>query len=315
MPSDRCLCGEALSSGEIRYQKDLRHCAREIDYPFFNGQPMEMIVVPLKYREKIVGVYNLFTKAPDFVLREDISDLLTSISRHLGMAVEKTRLDTEAHRLSIMQERNMLAHELHDSLAQSLASLRMQVKMLDETLTTSDDVGARREVAQIKKGMDDAYTELRQLLLHCRAPMDERGLVPAIEDLVERFRRETGVATFLQKESLDFRLPPELEVHVLHIVQESLANVRKYSKARTVRVLLNGDKLGNHQVLIEDDGIGIVPRQEESIRGEHLGIAIMHERAAHLGGTLSIESEPGEGTRVLLRFPAHIPVLHRYFER
>lgn len=308
-PTDCCLCGMAVASGEMLHQKDLHRCSRELDLPLFAGQPLEMLVVPLQYRDKVLGVYNLFTDSPELAAREDIQELLTSIGRHLGMAVEKTRVDTEAHRLALMQERNMLAHELHDSLAQTLASLRIQVKMLDETLQQSADRGAQREIQQITKGMDGAYRELRQLLVHCRAPMDERGLLPAIENMVERFRSETGIALFLQKDCPEFSLPPELEVQVLHIVQESLANVRKYSQARNVRVLLHCDIAGDYRVLVEDDGLGMARQPHEtpneSLPGEHIGISIMQERARRLGGTLTVESEPGEGTRVLLTFHFH----------
>ena len=305
MPADCSACGRALASGDIVRHTELHRCSREIDHPFFEGEPLEMVVVPLQYRDKTLGLYNLFTDNPRLAADEDMHDLLISIGRHLGMAVEKSRLDTESQRLALMQERQTIANELHDSLAQSLASLRIQVKMLDETLQESGNAPARHEIAQIKRGMDNAHRELRELLLHCRAPMDERGLMPAIEEIVDRFRADTSIAVFLQKDCAELALPPDLEVQVLRIVQESLANVRKYSQARNVRVLLACDRDGNHRVLVEDDGLGIVQREGESLPGEHLGLSIMQERARLLGGILSVESEPGEGTRVLLNFSYH----------
>lgn len=305
MPTDCCLCGQALTSGELRHQKDLHCCNQQTGYEFFAGETLEMLVVPLQYRDQTLGVYNLFTATPNLSQREDISELLISIGRHLGMAIEKTRLDTEAQRLAIMQERTMFAHELHDSLAQSLASLRIQVQMLSETLQQTNHLPAQREIKKIKSGMDDAYRELRQLLVHCRAPMDERGLVPAIEKMVEQFHANTGIAIFLHKECREFELPPDYEVQILHIVQESLTNVRKYSQARNVRVLLKCDQDRHYEVLVEDDGLGIVRNEAASapsLPGEHIGMTVMQERAKRIGGTLSVESESGEGTRVLLTF-------------
>ena len=302
MPADCSSCGVALQTGEVLRQQDMHRCNREVNHPFFAEQGLEMVVVPLQYRDETLGVFNLFVAKDHPPLSEDMHDLLVSIGRHLGMAVDKTRVDTESQRLALMQERQMLAHELHDSLAQTLASLRLQAKMLDETLRDGDTPTAKREIQQITKGMEDAYRELRQLLLHCRAPMDEQGLLPAVENMVARFRADSGIATFLQMDCHHFALPPNMEIQVLHIVQESLANVRKYSQARNVRVMLKCDRDGQHEVLVEDDGCGILPQSGESLPGEHLGMSIMHERARLLGGTLSIESEPGEGTRVLLNF-------------
>ena len=154
MPADCSTCGSALAAGTLRHQQDLGCCSHEIDHPFFHKRDMEMIVVPLQYRDRALGVYNLFTDTPNLVAREDIHDLLISIGRHIGMAVEKTHLDAESQRLALMQERNMIAHELHDSLAQTLASLRIQAKMLGETLQQGGQATALDELGRITKALD-----------------------------------------------------------------------------------------------------------------------------------------------------------------
>ncbi len=263
---------------------------------------LEAISVPLRYHGRTVGVYNLFVERPGLGGKRDVRDLLTSIGRHLGMAIEKVRVDQQAQRLSIMQERNLLAHELHDSLAQTLASLRFQVRMLDDTLRQGSREQAQDELSEIQASLEEANTELRGLLAHFRAPMDKRGLLPALEDTVARFRRETGIVTFFQKECQQPNLPASLEIHVLRIVQEALTNVRKHSRARAVRILLRCDKAGGYHVMVEDDGIGMPTETLESKPGEHLGLAILKERAERLGSELTIESEPAEGTRIELSF-------------
>ena len=300
--TQRCLCGKAATLGEIHSQTNIQQCGRYAGRPFFEEENIEMLAVPLQYRGKTLGVYNLFVPRPGIVGREDIKDLLTSIGRHLGMAIEKARVDEESKRLSIHRERSMLSHELHDSLAQTLASLRFQVRMLDETLQNNDNTNARREVLQIKNGIDEAYTELRELLSHFRAPFDQRGLISALETAINRFRKESGMLIFFQNQWKLENMPSVLEMQVLRIVQESLNNVRKHSQAHAVRVLLRTSSDGTNTVLIEDDGIGMRERVLESNPGEHIGLSIMQERARRLGGELSIESEPGEGTRVLLTF-------------
>ncbi len=278
--------------------------------PYFDDPNVEMIAVPLQYRGNTLGVYNMFIDKPGLYDREDVKELLTSIGRHLGMAIEKAHMDSEARQLSIMQERATFANELHDSLAQTLASLRFQVRVLDETLQQSGGFTGIPELEQVENSLDEAYSELRELIAHFRAPMDGRGLLPSIQALVKRFRSQTGIAIFLQSSEwkLD-SLPPNMEMHVLRIVQESLTNIRKHSHANNVRVMLRSDADDNCQVLIEDDGIGIGEPTMSGHPGEHIGLSIMHERAGNVGGELRIESEPGEGTSIELTFQYRRPDL------
>jgi two-component system nitrate/nitrite sensor histidine kinase NarX len=302
VPVQRCLCGNAVIEGDVLFQEDMRPCNKLIGRPIIANSDLEMIAVPLQYRGKNLGVYNLFVERTDTQSREEIKALFTSIGRHLGMAIDKSRLDDEAKRLSIMQERNTLAHELHDSLAQTLASLRFQVSMLDETFDKQNDDANHLEIQQIKGGLDEAYTELRELLAHFRAPVNALGLLPALEDLISSYRQQTGMHVLLQKEWDSTQLTASMEMQVLRIVQEALANIRKHSKAHTVRVLLRCDKEHNYNVLVEDDGVGLARPAFTGHPGEHIGLSIMQERARYLGGELRIESEQGEGTRIQLTF-------------
>lgn len=307
IPSEACLCGSAYKDGKVLFQKDLNQCDKIIGRNFFEQDNIGMIVVPLQYRDKTLGVYNLFVDKNDFADPDDIEDLLTSLGRHLGMAIDKARSEDEANRLSIMEERTRLAHELHDSLAQTLASLRFQVRVLDETIRKGEEPSIWHELEQIENNLDEAYAELRELITHFRAPIDKRGLIPAVEHLIDRFRNQTDISIFLQKEWNVLHLPASIEVQALRIIQEALNNIRKHSQAHTVRVILRSDVQGDCRILIEDDGIGMkLPKTENStntVSGEHIGLSIMDERAARIGGTVRIESEEGEGTRVILRFP------------
>ncbi len=303
LPSNTCICGTAYKDGHILYQDDVSKCGQLIGMPFFENDNVTMIAIPLQYRDETLGVYNLFVEKESLVHAEGMDDLLTSIGRHLGMAIDKARLDNEAHRLSIMEERTSLAHELHDSLAQTLASLRFQVRVLDETLHLNDEAAVWQEMEKIENSLDEAYGELRELITHFRAPIDKRGLLPAIENLLDRFQNHTGIQTYLQREWDVTWLPAELEVQVLRIVQESLANIRKHSQAHTVRVILHSEPNGEYSILIEDDGIGFNNEEPELEYSDHIGLNIMDERAIKINGTVRIESETGEGTRVVLRFP------------
>jgi two-component system nitrate/nitrite sensor histidine kinase NarX len=305
LPIRLCRCGVALTPGDILCEQDPEQCSKMQGRRMFGVGEMELIEIPLSYHEEVMGLYRLYVPRPGVSEREEEMQLLQTIGRHLGVAVAKQRSDEEAYRLSIMEERTTLAHELHDSLAQTLASLRFQVRMLSETLEQQDAcVQAKNEVLRIRNGLDEAHTELRELLNSIRAPTDQRGLMPALEKLVQRFRLETGLAVFLQSECDQPMLSGGEEMQLLRIIQESLANIRKHAHAHTVRVLLRCRKAGDYVVLIEDDGVGFESATRKGRPGEHIGLSILEERARRLNGVLKIESEPGEGTRVELAFQA-----------
>ncbi|MDP6950159.1 MAG: sensor histidine kinase [Arenicellales bacterium] len=233
---------------------------------------------------------------------EAISGLADDINRLAewleSLAHEREReLQVQRERL---EERTQLANELHDSLAQTLASLKFQVRVLDDTLRQDSEPAIWQEMERIESSLDEANVELRELIAHFRAPVSKHGLMSGIRRLLSRFRKETGTEAVLQNQAQDVELAPEEEIQVLRIVQESLANVRKHSRANMVRVLLSRDSTNRFRLVIEDDGTGMALQAGDHDSEHHFGLAIMRERAAAVGATLSIESEPGEGTRVVM---------------
>ena len=301
-PVKLCHCGVALSPGDILCVHDAKECSIRNGQQMYGQDQVERVSVPLWFHGDVLGFYHLYVDKPGiYDGPEDVLDILNTIGSHLGMAVAKQRSDAEARRLSIVEERTALAHELHDSLAQTLASLRFQVRMLEETLQNQPtNRAAMQEARRIHNGLDEAHDELRELINSFRAPFDERGLVHALEKLVERFRQETGISTFFQPECRNVEMDSTQELQTLRIVQEALANIRKHAHAHTVRLLLRCQGQGNYLLLVEDDGVGFEGPAPQGKPGEHIGLSIMEERARRVGGTLSIESEPGEGTRVEL---------------
>ncbi|MEW7975639.1 MAG: ATP-binding protein [Candidatus Thiodiazotropha endolucinida] len=302
LPIKLCQCGIALSPGDILCSQDARVCSRRNNRTMYGANEVERVSVPMWYHGDVLGFYHLYVDKPGiYDGREDVLDILNTIGSHLGMAVAKQRSDSEARRLSIVEERTSLAHELHDSLAQTIASLRFQVRMLEETLQ-NDLISEKavQEAHRIHNGLDEAHGELRELINSFRAPFDQRGLVPALSKLVERFNQETGIPAFFQPDCLKTDLDTSQEMQALRIVQEALANIRKHAKAHTIRVLLRCRSPGSYLILVEDDGVGFEGAVPQGNPGEHIGLSIMEERARRVGGELSIESEPGEGTRVEL---------------
>jgi two-component system nitrate/nitrite sensor histidine kinase NarX len=278
-------------------------CPKDISDSCFNGKPLSILVVPLQYRGKMLGVYNLYIDENRFEKKSEYESLFTSIGRHLGIAVEKARLDDEANALNILRERSSFANELHDSLAQTLASIKYQIRVLDETIHQEDEEATWQELERIETSIDEANSELRALIAHFLLPIGEHSLTVSVEQIVERFKQECdGVQVYLQKEWPNTSLPTQIELQVIRIIQEALANARKHSEAKAVRVWMRGDEKGHYTVLIEDDGIGISERQKQNANGEHVGLSVMQDRASRIGGILSIEGEPGEGVQVRLEF-------------
>ncbi len=304
VPMAGTCSGLAITERRVVWQDDSSSVTLGAAKTLMHENPeLLMVSVPMQYRETTVGVYNVFVDRRQITDREPLEALFLSIGRHLGIAIEKTRLEREAYHLHIMQERSRFSEELHDSLAQTLASLRFQVRVLEDGMDNNDKTQARTMLTRIERAVADANTELRELIAHFRAPIDRRGLFPAVKTAVDRFREETGVAIFLHSEWSEQPLQAEQEMHVLRIIQESLANIRKYAEATAVRVFLSCEGTETLKVVIEDDGIGFdVQNQQLNNNGHHIGLGVMTSRAKQLDGELTVDSEPGEGTRILLKF-------------
>jgi len=314
VPSPACICAQVANKGDILSQKTLHQCSEKIGIPFFNDDgTTRMLAIPLQYRDKNLGVYNLFVSHDRAANLEEEYELLTSIGQHLGMAIEKAHVDEEAHTLSIIEERTRMAHELHDSLAQTLASLRFKVRLFDDSLNSGNEAVIGQELESLESTIDNAYAELRSLIANFRAPIDGKGVVRAVKNLTERFKKETETEVFFYHNWNLEDFDPDAELEVIRIVQEALNNVKKHSQANTVRILMYSSEEGRCSVLVEDDGVGmpdIVP-EPDPITGEHIGISIMQDRAAKLNGELQYESDPDEGGTLLqLNFDA--PIKRRF---
>ena len=263
--------------------------------------PPKQLCIPIRFKIRTLGVINLFVEN-EIDINEEMAYLLLSLGAHLGEFFELTSIEKENRLQLVKNERNIIANELHDSLAQSLASVRFQVRILDQSLQPVGDFMAFKTIDSIEHALDEATTDLRELIAHCRVPIEQQGLVPAVKRAVEKFRKETGIHILLQCEEQTLALPSNMELNAYRIVQEALTNIKKHANAYIVRVLLTRDNDGNIRILIENDGKGFDQEKIQSSEGDHLGLTIMKERAKHLGGRLKIESEPDEGTRVELRF-------------
>lgn len=292
-PIDGSLFSRSNVVVGVSHEPFLRHIV--------DDDPLTIYAVPVRYHVRTLGVINLFASSNE-KLPVETHKLWITAGEHLGQALDKFFEESEQKQQLIQNERNIIANELHDSLAQTLASLRFQVRVLDQALQPMGEFSTINSIEQVEHGLDEAYTDLRELIAHCRIPVEKQGLIPSIKRVVEKFREETNIHILLQCECQNPDIPANMEMNVYRIVQESLTNIRKHADAHIVRVLLQCDAKGNYLVLIENDGKGFDKKAIQSEAGKHLGLTIMKERAKYLGGKLKIDSEPDEGTRVELRF-------------
>jgi two-component system nitrate/nitrite sensor histidine kinase NarX len=269
----------------------------------------QLISVPLKFKNSIYGCYQ-FLLPTEEPLEKNSLILLETVGKHVGFLVEQARMDSDSARLLLVEERSRMANEMHDSLAQTLASLRMQVRVMDETFQQGDEKSTWEELEKLEKRVEQANSELRSLIGHFRAPIQSHEVVEAVDGVISTFRQDTDISVYFQNEWQSDDLSAESRTDVIRIIQEALANIKKHAKADNVRVLLRNHS-NKYKIMVEDDGEGF---EESSVRhsrqgelshgasGKHLGQEIMSERANNLGGVLQVESEPGEGTRVSLEF-------------
>lgn len=322
VPIDCGQCGSAIADNRSRYEIDLHECARRTQHPYFERECQAMVVVPLQHGGQLQGSYNLFLPER-FELPEEVALLFRSISEHLGMALENARLKRENLRITLMNERQMMAAEVHDSLAQTLAYMKMRLALLQDAMqgkcTDGDD--ACKYVGDLSLALDEAYGQLRELLGQFRNRMDPLGLQHALRTLAETYQDRTGIRLDFVNLVADLRLNVDQEAQVFYIVQEALANVSRHSGATRAMLTLGG--LGDHYVVtVDDNGRGggegpcaVVHRDcgSEAKPGQrdHFGLSIMRERARLIGGRIEVENMANGGFRVRLIFPAVSPAVVR----
>jgi two-component system nitrate/nitrite sensor histidine kinase NarX len=304
VPLECGICGRATLNQSTQHDSVLEVCQKQVRHIYVAQNCKQVYAIPLRHKSRVLGVYNLFLD-DDQPLPEDIRHLFNSISEHLGMVLENARLTRENMRISLMNERTMLANQIHDSLAQILAYAKMRLTVLNESMAEGDQDNANRYLADVEEAVDMAYSELRNLITQFRDRIDPRGLIPALQEMVESFRKKANADVDFLNIAQDVVLTPEEEVQVFHIIQEALYNISKHARARHVVVTLDLHE-GEYIVNVADDGVGLVGGASGGI-GKSFGLTIMRERAERLRGQLSIESRPAGGTTVRLTFPAHKP--------
>ncbi len=274
------------------------------------------VAVPLKSKEKIVGVLNITSQEARRFSQQEV-DLLTAMGNQLGVAIENAELYRELQlreqtRAELLRriisaqedERRRVARELHDVTSQALATLGVRLEALTAPLGSNrKDVGALLE--EMKSLLTATSKEVHKLIYDLRPSLlDDLGLPAALRSCARNSLEAAGIEVHLEVAGQEKRLPPQVEIAVFRIVQEAITNIASHAHAQSAYISLEFKEKGV-AVQIEDDGIGFDLSQVLQLASvkESVGLRGMEERAELLGGTLSINTKPGGGTRVTVEIP------------
>jgi two-component system nitrate/nitrite sensor histidine kinase NarX len=258
-----------------------------------------LVTIPVRLHEHVMGEVDLFFHARTSPTPAERS-LLEALSSHLASGMENLRLNSLEKEAAVSQERHLLARELHDSIAQSLAFLKIQVQLMRDALKTSDGPEVAKILEEIDTGVKESYGDVRELLLHFRTRTNTEDIEPALATTLQKFAHQSGVKAALTMQGQGLPLAPDVQIQVLHIVQEALSNVRKH--ARASQAWLDVQQQPTWRFEVRDDGIGFNPETDQ-IDETHVGMRIMTERAQRVGATIEVISTPSRGSSVILTLP------------
>lgn len=308
------LLEQVLWEGRVLCIDDLERYPGERRYPKDHVVMHSLLGVPIRSPEGILGGLYLADREDGKPFDVHDRTRVERFATQAALAITNARLHRRLTSLAVSEERERIAREMHDSLAQVLGYVITKVAALRELVRRPErQADVDRHLQQLEQAAREAYADVREGILGLRTGLtSSRSLLEAIRTYVERWHEQTGIKVVFHGEPSDEALrglQPMAELQLLRIVQEALANVRKHAQASAVTVELRRAD-GVVRLVVEDDGIGFDPSALERAHYPRFGLATMRERAEAVGGTLTVTSTPGRGTRVEAILPlGAIPTL------
>jgi signal transduction histidine kinase len=301
LPRTHGLLGAMLESPDSYRTPDIRQDPRFRGWwPRAHPQMRSFLGVPIVARGDVIAAFYLTDCEGADEFDDADQRLIEMLAAHAAVAIENARLTERSRELSIVEERNRLARELHDAVSQKLFGLVLNAESA-ATLLQRDTDAAAEQIARLGELAQEALEELRGLIFELRpASLEEEGLAATLRKQVDMLERVHGRAIELRITG-GTRAAPETEGEVLRIAQEALNNALRHADAERIELRLQG-RDGRLTVTVADDGVGFDPAAP-GLRARRLGLTSMEERARALGGTLAVVSRPGEGTTVTLEVP------------
>ena len=309
---EACLCGHKDKGGEggrpsekPSGQSACFYDARDYgNLPFVTGHPgfARVSVFPILYKSEELGILTLYF-SDGIELGENDDSLLRTLCGQLGVSIANSRFAQERSQLAVLQERNLIAQGLHDSIAQTLTFLNLQVQMLDSAYKAGEKEQMEENIRFLTDGVQECYDDVRELLLNFRTKISNKDFPEAVTSLLARFEQQTQIEVDTAWSDDGPSLNNDEQLQVIFILQESLSNIRKHAQAHHVVVEL--DNRHDFTLRIRDDGVGFDTGRLKNMSEAHVGLGIMQERARRINAVLSVESQPNQGTTVTLVLPQH----------
>ena len=266
--------------------------------------------VPLFAGQEVLAILVIVSEMSGY-FRQQHAPFFLAVGHHAGLAISNARLQAQVEQLAVLEERYRISREIHDGLAQSLSFIGWRLDRASSLIRQHQWNQAARELEEIRQALRDAYLDVRESIDGLRLNVDHPGgFLGALADYVANFRERTGLDVVLEEHTETGEIPDEIGVHLMRIVQEGLTNVRKHAQAKHVTVRLSEwpDRV---ELDIMDDGAGFDPDAPRP--SSHVGLSSMRERVHTLGGTFTLVSRPGAGTRISVIVPKerNIPTVRK----
>ena len=294
-----CTCLDRYEYGDLQDPQNIT-CSRLENLVVGTAGLRFHASIPLKAYGEPLGVLNVASTDWEELVEDDLQ-LLHTVGDLVSIAVERARLFNRSVELGAVDERNRLAREIHDTLAQGLTGIALNLEAADALLESDAELErARRMVRQALTATRTSLEEARRSVLDLRAaPLEGKTLADALRDLVADCARRGKIEIRFDQVDASHPMPARIEISIYRIVQEALTNVIRHANAEqaSVQMIVLPDHI---ELTITDDGCGFDPTQ---IAAGHYGLIGLNERVKLLGGQVVVNSRPGQGTGLEIKIP------------